>query len=77
MAFINIDTLLIECITHALASLIYLNALGETINSYSFEGYYSRKWNSSISLPYGKKWRVGNIMGCVINFPKNYIEYFQ
>lgn len=47
------------------------------MNSYGFDGFTMDKWNMSISSPYGRKWRVGNVIGCVIDFPKNTIEYFK
>ncbi|VVC25271.1 Concanavalin A-like lectin/glucanase domain,SPRY domain,Zinc finger, RING-type,B30.2/SPRY domain [Cinara cedri] len=53
------------------------SGVGNTINSYGFNGYRKQKWNTSISLPYGQKWRVGNVIGCVINFSQKTIEYFN
>ncbi|XP_050423164.1 E3 ubiquitin-protein ligase RNF123-like [Adelges cooleyi] len=51
--------------------------VGETLNSYGFDGYRTEKWNNSVNSQYGTKWRVGNIIGCVIDFTDKTIEYFN
>ncbi|XP_025196561.1 ryanodine receptor 2-like, partial [Melanaphis sacchari] len=51
--------------------------VGETENSYGFDGYRLEKWNTSNARTYGRKWRVGNIIGCTIDLKKNSIEFFK
>ncbi|XP_050053150.1 E3 ubiquitin-protein ligase RNF123-like isoform X2 [Aphis gossypii] len=51
--------------------------VGETENSYGFDGYRLEKWNMSNACTYGRKWRVGNIIGCTIDLGKKSIEFFN
>ncbi|XP_050527648.1 E3 ubiquitin-protein ligase RNF123-like isoform X2 [Daktulosphaira vitifoliae] len=53
------------------------SGVGETVDSYGFDGYRTEAThNSNISI-YGKKWRVGNVIGCVLDFTNQTIEYFN
>jgi len=53
------------------------NFSGETENSYGFDGYRLEKWNMSNACTYGRKWRVGNIIGCTIDLAKKSMEFFK
>ncbi|XP_060863040.1 E3 ubiquitin-protein ligase RNF123-like [Metopolophium dirhodum] len=51
--------------------------VGETENSYGFDGYRLEKWSMSNATMYGRKWRVGNIIGCTIDLTHKSMEFFK
>ncbi|RZF38962.1 hypothetical protein LSTR_LSTR003705 [Laodelphax striatellus] len=50
--------------------------VGDTINSYSFDGHRVRRWNVS-TYPYGESWVSGDIIGSTIDLDAGSIEFYR
>ncbi|XP_076289360.1 E3 ubiquitin-protein ligase RNF123 isoform X2 [Lasioglossum baleicum] len=52
------------------------NGVGDTINSYSYNGNLLRKWNVSTEK-YGESWHTGDIIGCAIDMDNGTINFYR
>ncbi|CAG7734881.1 unnamed protein product [Allacma fusca] len=50
--------------------------VGDTIDSYAYDGNRLRKWNQS-TAPYGETWQNGDIIGCCIDLDQGHIEFYR
>ncbi|XP_034235683.1 E3 ubiquitin-protein ligase RNF123-like isoform X2 [Thrips palmi] len=50
--------------------------VGDTFDSYAFDGSRVRKWNISAE-DYGEKWEEGDIIGCCIDLDEGCLEFFR
>lgn len=48
--------------------------VGDTKDSYSFDGNRIRKWNVS-NMKYGVAWLAGDVIGCCLDLDKASFEY--
>ncbi|XP_063982009.1 E3 ubiquitin-protein ligase RNF123 [Diachasmimorpha longicaudata] len=52
------------------------SGVGDTINSYSYDGNRVRKWNVS-TYKYGEPWLSGDIIGCAIDLDNGKIDFHR
>ncbi|XP_011305831.1 E3 ubiquitin-protein ligase RNF123 [Fopius arisanus] len=52
------------------------NGVGDTINSYSYDGNRVRKWNVS-THKYGEPWLSGDIIGCALDLDSAKISFYR
>ncbi|KAJ4433729.1 E3 ubiquitin-protein ligase RNF123 [Periplaneta americana] len=50
--------------------------VGDTINSYAYDGNRVRKWNVS-TYKYGEPWLSGDIIGCTIDLDSGILEFYR
>ncbi|XP_018407153.1 PREDICTED: E3 ubiquitin-protein ligase RNF123-like [Cyphomyrmex costatus] len=50
--------------------------VGDTPNSYAYDGNRVRKWNVS-THKYGEAWLTGDIIGCALNMDDGTIDYYR
>lgn len=50
--------------------------VGDTPDSYGFDGSRVRKWNVTAE-DYGEKWEEGDVIGCCIDLDEGCIEFFR
>ncbi|CAH0477266.1 unnamed protein product [Peronospora belbahrii] len=50
--------------------------VGDHAHSWSYDGHRQRRWNSE-SSSYGEKWRVGDIIGCLLDLTTQTMTYFR
>ncbi|CAH0489393.1 unnamed protein product [Peronospora farinosa] len=50
--------------------------VGDHAHSWSYDGNRQRRWNSE-SSSYGEKWRVGDIIGCLLDLVTQKMTYFR
>lgn len=50
--------------------------VGDTVDSYSYDGSRVRKWNLSTS-PYGEAWFPGDVIGCTIDLEDGTIDFYR
>ncbi|XP_053971070.1 E3 ubiquitin-protein ligase RNF123-like [Hylaeus volcanicus] len=50
--------------------------VGDTINSYAYDGNRIRKWNVTIHK-YGEAWLTGDIIGCAIDMDNGTIDFYR
>lgn len=50
--------------------------IGDTINSYAYDGNRVRKWNVS-TYKYGDAWLSGDIIGCTIDLDAGILEFYR
>jgi Kip1 ubiquitination-promoting complex protein 1 len=50
--------------------------VGDTIDSYAYDGNRIRKWNKS-TAQYGETWQAGDIIGCCIDLDVGSIEFVR
>lgn len=50
--------------------------VGDTANSYGFDGGRVRKWNVATSQ-YGQSWLPGDVIGSCIDLDKGTLEYYR
>ncbi|CAL8088738.1 unnamed protein product [Orchesella dallaii] len=50
--------------------------VGDTIDSYAYDGNRLRKWNKTTS-PYGETWQAGDIIGCCIDLDEGKIDFYR
>ncbi|KAK0098177.1 hypothetical protein PV326_010611 [Microctonus aethiopoides] len=50
--------------------------VGDTVNSYSYDGNRMRKWNVSTNK-YGEPWLSGDIIGCTLNMDNGTIDFYR
>jgi Kip1 ubiquitination-promoting complex protein 1 len=53
-----------------------LIALGDTVNSYAYDGSHVCKWNVS-KQKYGDTWMAGDIIGCTIDLDCGVLEFYR
>ena len=56
--------------------IIVIIAVGDTVNSYAYDGSRVRKWNVS-TCKYGEEWLSGDIIGCTIDLDSGVIEFYR
>ena len=56
--------------------IIVITAVGDTVNSYAYDGNRVRKWNVS-TQKYGETWLSGDIIGCTIDLDSGVIEFYR
>ncbi|CAB4039894.1 E3 ubiquitin- ligase RNF123-like, partial [Paramuricea clavata] len=50
--------------------------VGDTADSYAYDGHRVRKWNLSASA-YGEEWMAGDVIGCTFDIDKGEISYYR
>lgn len=50
--------------------------VGDSIDSYSFDGSRVRKWNLT-TYPYGEAWFPGDVIGCTIDLEDGTIDFYR
>ncbi|XP_034940002.1 E3 ubiquitin-protein ligase RNF123-like [Chelonus insularis] len=50
--------------------------VGDTVNSYSYDGNRVRKWNVSTNK-YGEPWLSGDIIGCALDMDNGTIDFYR
>ncbi|XP_078046669.1 E3 ubiquitin-protein ligase RNF123 isoform X2 [Augochlora pura] len=50
--------------------------VGDTVNSYAYDGNHLRKWNLSTST-YGESWYTGDIIGCALDMDNGTINFYR
>ncbi|KAJ2941283.1 hypothetical protein O0L34_g3481 [Tuta absoluta] len=50
--------------------------VGDTANSYAYDGGRIRKWNV-VTSPYGQTWLPGDVIGTCLDMDKGTLEYFR
>lgn len=56
--------------------IIIVIPVGDTVNSYAYDGNRVRKWNVS-THKYGEVWRIGDIIGCTIDLDSGVLEFYR
>ena len=56
--------------------IIVIIAIGDTVNSYAYDGNRVRKWNVS-TCKYGEAWLSGDVIGCTIDLDLGVIEFYR
>lgn len=52
------------------------SGVGDTINSYAYDGNRIRKWNVA-TYSYGESWLAGDIIGCAIDLDNGYVDFYR
>ncbi|KAK2581027.1 hypothetical protein KPH14_006075 [Odynerus spinipes] len=52
------------------------SGVGDTINSYAYDGNRVRKWNMT-THKYGEPWLTGDIIGCLIDMDEGTIDFYR
>lgn len=52
------------------------SGVGDTINSYAYDGNRVRKWNLT-SREYGEPWLTGDIIGCLLDMDEGTIDFYR
>ncbi|KAH0568854.1 E3 ubiquitin-protein ligase RNF123-like [Cotesia glomerata] len=52
------------------------SGVGDTVNSYSYDGNRVRKWNVS-TYNYGEPWLSGDIIGCALDMDEGTIDFYR
>jgi Kip1 ubiquitination-promoting complex protein 1 len=60
----------------SLLNIIIVIAVGDTVNSYAYDGNRVHKWNVS-THKYGEAWLSGDIIGCTIDLDSGVIEFYR
>lgn len=50
--------------------------VGDTANSYAYDGGRVRRWNVATS-PYGQAWLPGDVIGSCIDLDKGTLEFYR
>ncbi|XP_028398244.1 E3 ubiquitin-protein ligase RNF123-like [Dendronephthya gigantea] len=50
--------------------------VGDTADSYAYDGHRVRKWNLSASA-YGEEWMAGDVIGCTFDLDNGEISYYR
>nr|XP_033339728.1 E3 ubiquitin-protein ligase RNF123-like [Megalopta genalis] len=50
--------------------------VGDTVNSYAYDGNHLRKWNVS-TYKYGESWLTGDIIGCALDMDNRTINFYR
>jgi hypothetical protein len=56
--------------------IVVFIAVGDTVNSYAYDGSRVLKWNVSTEK-YGEAWLSGDIIGCAIDLDSGVIEFYR
>jgi Kip1 ubiquitination-promoting complex protein 1 len=59
-----------------LSFIVVVIAVGDTINSYAYDGNRVCKWNVS-TQKYGEAWMGGDIIGCTIDLDCSMLEFYR
>ncbi|XP_053618307.1 E3 ubiquitin-protein ligase RNF123-like isoform X2 [Plodia interpunctella] len=62
------------CTAHCMFSMD--TGVGDTSNSYAYDGGRVRRWNVATS-PYGQAWLPGDVIGSCIDLDKGTLEYYR
>lgn len=57
-------------------TLKFLIVVGDTLDSYAFDGSRVRKWNLNAD-DYGEKWEESDVIGCCIDLDEGCVEFFR
>ncbi|XP_012272240.1 E3 ubiquitin-protein ligase RNF123 isoform X2 [Orussus abietinus] len=52
------------------------SGVGDTVNSYAYDGNRVRKWNVS-TYKYGEPWLSGDIIGCTLDMDNGTVEFYR
>lgn len=55
---------------------MFMHNIGDTSDSYAFDGSRVQKWNATAE-EYGEKWEEGDIIGCCIDLDEGCLEFFR
>lgn len=49
--------------------------VGDTACSFAYDGYRQKRWTCATSINYGKRWKSGDVIGCLLDTQKREISY--
>ncbi|XP_068976365.1 E3 ubiquitin-protein ligase RNF123-like [Bombus flavifrons] len=52
------------------------SGVGDTINSYAYDGNRVRKWNAA-TFTYGEPWHTGDIIGCALDLDNGNVDFYR